>query len=237
MPAPTEAQAPRVLVVDDEKNQADAYATILRFEGFDVRTAYDGFGALTEAGQFRPDVIVLDLDLKTPGCNGLDVCRRVRGWQELADTRILMVTGWTSPDQQVEGLERGADNYLCKPVDLTVLIAHVKAQLRRVVEAPRDSFTLGDLTLDLTTREVTRSGKVVHLKPMEFKLLAYMFRHQGQLKTRDQIIQAVWDDGGATDDVLNSTIYNLRKSLEADDRPRVLHRGQGGYILREESPA
>lgn len=221
----------RILVVEDEHEIAEFVATELRFGGFEVLVEHDGPRGLAAARAERPDLVLLDWML--PGLDGLEVCRRLR---QTSDVPIIMLTARSETRDKVDGLNAGANDYLPKPFDLDELLARVNAQLRAHRPQPRTRFALGDLSLDVETREVWRGDRRVELTPKEFELLKYLLQHPRQVMTRDQILEAVWGyDFGGEDNVLEVYIRYVRNKIERDDSPKLVHTVRGvGYVLRED---
>ncbi len=220
----------RVLVVDDDPAVRSAIARALRVD-YEVGEAVDGADALAQHTSSPADAIVLDLLM--PEIGGLDVCRSLR--QRADPVPILVVTARDAVDDRVEGLDAGADDYLVKPFAVEELRARVRALLRRT-GAGNDAVQFGDLTLDVTTREVHRGERRLQLTRTEFNLLELFMRNPRQVLTRSQIYERVWGyDFGATSNALWVYIGYLRRKLEEGGEPRLLHTVRGvGYALREE---
>ena len=219
---------PKVLIVEDDPTLLETLEYSLKRQGYEVYTAADGRVALEIARQERPDALVLDVML--PGLDGFEVCRILR--REMS-VPILMLTARADEVDKIVGLEVGADDYLTKPFSMRELVARVKALLRRVrlireelsVErvgsgaagTPGEILTFGDLTIDLTRREVTRQGELLHLKPKEYDLLVFLARNRGIVLSRDLILERVWgwdyDGGSRTVDV---HVRWLREKIELD---------------------
>lgn len=237
---------PRVLVVDDEPAIRNTLSTILPGVGLDVDTALDGETALQKARETRYDLIILDLRL--PGLDGVEVCRRLRKQSQLP---ILMLTGLGEEMDKVLGLEAGADDYLTKPFGGMELLARVRALLRRApvgagapsrqfeVAGPQEPLTarvrVGDLEIDLIERKVSMSGHSVKLSHREFELLSFLARHPGQAFPSAHLLKKVWgyEDTGDTRTVLVHVRW-LRQKLEEDpSAPRLIETVRGsGYRLR-----
>jgi len=203
-----------ILIVDDEPKIVRLARDYLEKNGFRVLTAGDGIEALAVARRDKPDLIVLDLML--PGMDGLDVCRILR---RESDVPIIMLTARVEEADQLIGLEIGADDYINKPFSPRALVARVRALLRRVQGGLRqpDILRNGALEVDLTGHRVSLAGKEIHLTPNEFKLLAVLARHPGQILSRVQLVEAI--HGIAYDGVdrsVDSHIKNLRRKLEED---------------------
>jgi DNA-binding response OmpR family regulator len=219
----------RVLVVEDDDDIAQVLQRSLRMEGYDVRTAGDGVSALDEAHAFLPDLVILDLGL--PKMDGIDVAKTLR---EGDDVPILMLTARDALDSRVEGLDAGADDYLVKPFERQELLARLRALLRR--RPPRGSAPLvvGDLQLNPDTHEVERAGRSIELTQREFELLEYLMRNERIVISRQRLLDEVWGyDPFSTTNTIEVFVSNLRRKLEADGEPRLLHTIRGaGYVLR-----
>jgi two-component system response regulator MprA len=219
----------RVLVVEDDPDIGDVVRRSLRREGYDVRLASDGGEALDEAAVFEPDAVVLDLGL--PKVDGIEVSRRLRAD---GDVPILMLTARDSVDSRVEGLDSGADDYLVKPFDLQELLARLRALLRRRPPRGSASLIVGDLKLNPATHEATRGDRVLELTAREFELLEFMMRNERLVVSRDKLLEEVWGYAPFSEtNTVDVFVSNLRRKLEAEDEPRVLHTVRGaGYVMR-----
>jgi two-component system OmpR family response regulator len=222
-------EAARVLVVDDEENISYVVATALRLEGFAVRTEETGRAAIATVGEFRPDLMVLDVML--PDLDGFEVCRRLRDGGE--DVPIIFLTARDETDDRVRGLTIGADDYLTKPFSIEELIARVRIVLRRVGHVHQaEALAVADLLLNDDTHVVTRGGVPVELSPTEFNLLRYLLQNQGRVMSRNRILDHVWDydfDGEST--VVETFISSLRRKLNAHG-PQLIHTVRGvGYRI------
>src|SRR5580692_4615512 len=163
----------RVLVVDDEPSLAELLSSVLRYEGWEIRTAADGSTAVREAREFRPDAIVLDIML--PDFDGLEVMRRVRA--ALPNVCVLFLTARDSVQDRVSGITAGGDDYVTKPFSLEEVLARLRGLLRRANLAKTSSegaLTVADLTMDEDAREVRRGGELIDLTATEFELLRFM---------------------------------------------------------------
>ncbi|MEM1368077.1 MAG: response regulator transcription factor, partial [Cyanobacteria bacterium P01_H01_bin.15] len=178
----------KILVVEDEDKLAEFIKLELKYEGYEVSVALDGFSGLTAAREQKPDLIVLDWML--PGISGPEICRRLR---ETGDkVPIVLLTAKDEISDRVAGLDAGADDYLVKPFSIEELLARLRAQLRRNVTEDSDQLVFADLRLHRTTREVTRGERSIELTAKEFDLLEYLMSHPRQVLTRDQILETVW---------------------------------------------
>jgi len=223
------SRAPRVLVVEDDDDIAQALQRSLRLEGYDVRIAGDGEAALTVADSFVPDLVVLDLGL--PTLDGIEVARRLRASD---DVPILMLTARDALESRVEGLDSGADDYLVKPFERQELLARLRALLRRRPPRGSASVVVGDLSLNPDTHQVRRGERPVDLTQREFELLEYFMRNERIVVPRQRLLEDVWGyDPFATTNTIEVFVSNLRRKLEADGEPRLLHTIRGaGYVLR-----
>jgi two-component system response regulator MprA len=222
----------RLLVVDDDPDVRDSLGRALRCAGYAVTTAVHGADALDLLGRRPVDLIVLDVLM--PIVDGLDACRRLR---ERGDaTPVLVLTARDTIDDRVAGLEAGADDYLVKPFALRELQARVRALLRRS-QSRRDVLGYADLTLDATTRKVTRDGQEIALTRIEFGLLELLLRNAEQVLSYDVILERVWGYGEApASNALTVFVGFLRRKLEDGGRSRLLHNVRGvGYVIRAES--
>jgi DNA-binding response OmpR family regulator len=212
----------RILVVEDEPMVAEVVTRYLERDGYAVRRAEGGREALQAFGDFQPDLVVLDLML--PGIDGLEVCRRLRAE---AQTPIIMLTARGEEIDKLLGLELGADDYVTKPFSPPELVARVKAVLRRtgrVIVPEGDVLRFGDLRINRRGRTVADRRGSLDLTAREFDLLVHLASHPGQVFTREQLLDTVWDYEFAGDtSTVTVHIRRLREKLEADAaRPRYL---------------
>lgn len=205
----------RILVVDDEEDILELIRYNLAREGYEVVTVLTGEDALEATRSQQPDLIVLDLML--PGMDGLDVCKALRRHQKTADIPIVMVTAKGEEPDIVAGLELGADDYIAKPFSPRVLVARVRAVLRRRGKEPPaedDVLRVHDLVIHPGRHEVLRGGKPVELTNSEFRILHFLARRPGWVFTRYQIIDAVHgDDYPVTDRSVDVQIASVRRKL------------------------
>ncbi len=212
------ADAPLVLVVDDEASYRDALSVALSAEGFRVETAADGVEAIEKFERSRPALILLDVML--PRVSGIDVCRQIRSTSRVP---IIMVTAKGSEIDAVVGLEVGADDYVAKPFRLRELVARVRAALRRGHPAEADDLeredvvVVGDVTVDVARHEVTVRGRLVALPLKEFELLEILMLNAGRVLTRDVLIDRIWGPNYFGDTkTLDVHIKRLRAKIEDD---------------------
>ena len=227
----------KVLVVDDEPALVSTISYSLRKEGYDVLTAGDGERALALARRERPDLVVLDLML--PRLNGLEVCRQLRQMPapQVRSVPIIMLTAKGEEVDKVVGLELGADDYVTKPFSMRELMARVKAMLRRAqsenAEPPDEApVALGNVVVDSSQRRVMRDGREIALKPREFELLRFFATHPGQVFSREQLLNLVWELGYVGDQrTVDVHVRWLREKIEDDpSKPRLIETVRGvGY--------
>ncbi|CAM5447330.1 MULTISPECIES: response regulator transcription factor [Streptomyces] len=238
-PADADRDPQRILIVDDEPAVREALQRSLAFEGYGTEVAVDGADALEKAAAYRPDLVVLDIQM--PRMDGLTAARRIRAGGDT--TPILMLTARDTVGDRVTGLDAGADDYLVKPFELDELFARVRALLRRSSYAAAGAgradddevLTFADLRMNLATREVFRGGRPVELTRTEFTLLEMFLTHPRQVLTREQILKAVWGfDFEPSSNSLDVYVMYLRRKTEAGGEPRLVHTVRGvGYVLRQ----
>jgi two-component system OmpR family response regulator len=225
----------RVLVVDDEPSLAELLASVLRYEGWEIRTASDGSGAVREAREFRPDAVVLDIML--PDFGGLEVLRRVRA--ELPHVCVLFLTARDAVEDRVAGITAGGDDYVTKPFSLEEVLARLRGLLRRagITRARGETgLVVGDLAMDEEAREVRRGGELIELTATEFELLRFLMRNPRRVLSKAQILDRVWNyDFGGQAHVVELYISYLRKKIDSGREP-LIHTVRGvGYVLKPAS--
>ncbi|MEV7090277.1 response regulator transcription factor [Streptomyces sp. NPDC093085] len=226
----------RVLVVDDEASLTELLSMALRYEGWEVRSAGDGAGAVRSAREFRPDAVVLDIML--PDMDGLAVLGRLR--RELPQVPVLFLTAKDSVEDRIAGLTAGGDDYVTKPFSLEEVVARLRGLIRRSGAAAVRSESLlvvGDLTLDEDSHDVTRDGHSIHLTATEFELLRYLMRNPRRVLSKAQILDRVWSyDFGGQANVVELYISYLRRKIDAG-RPPMIHTRRGaGYLIKPGEP-
>jgi two-component system response regulator MprA len=233
------AHPPAILIVEDEPAISGFIRRGLIFEGYAAESVADGRSALERLRDQRPDLLILDLML--PEVDGMEICRRLRAAEAVEGgppLPILMLTARDSVQDRVLGLEAGADDYLIKPFAFEELLARVKALLRRsAAQHAQESGPLllfDDLVVDPGSRTVRRGDRAIELTTREFDLLSLFLHHQNQVLPRATIMSRVWgDDFFGDSNVLEVTIGNLRRELEANGEPRLIQTVRGaGYVLR-----
>ncbi len=223
--------AEHILVIEDEQKIADFLRRGLTYEGFKVEVCLDGESGLKAARDTPPDFVILDWML--PGLDGLEVCRRLRAGGAVP---ILMLTAKDSVADRVKGLDSGADDYVVKPFAFEELMARVRALLRRSHATEETVLRFADLTLNVSTREVTRGARKIGLTTKEFDLLHFFMRHPRQVMTREMLYDRIWGyDFGGESNILEVYVRYLRSKLETAGEPRLIQTIRGvGYALREE---
>jgi len=227
-----ETGKPRILVVEDEDALAVAIGDELEAEGYEVTIVSDGVEAEKAGLARRHDLVLLDLML--PRKDGFAVCRSLRAAG--VTTPIIALTARATEADKVLGLELGADDYVTKPYSPRELVARIRAALRRANQTPgaADVFDHGDLHVDFRRYEATRGGRPLSLTPTEFRLLASLARHRGEVVPVDRLIEEAWGtDVFLTDRVVYTHINNLRGKVETDPaHPRLIAGVRGvGYRL------
>jgi two-component system response regulator MprA len=216
------------LVVEDEPRLARALQVALADESYVVDVAGDGEAALWFAASGQHDAVLLDLRL--PGLNGLEVCRRLRRRGFAAP--ILMLTACDTTADVVAGLDAGGDDYLTKPFELQELLARLRALLRRGSAGQTAVLRLADLEIDPAARSAARAGQTLTLTNMEYRLLEFLAQHAGRVQSRERIAAALWHgDSGPDSNVLEVLVSALRRKLN-DHAGRLLQTRRGiGYVL------
>jgi heavy metal response regulator len=220
-----------ILVVEDEKKVASFIQRGLEAEGYSVETVHDGETGLARALRGGIDVVVLDVTL--PVRDGFSLLRELRLRKSTAP--VLLLTARSTLDDKVLGLDLGADDYLTKPFEFAELLARVRALLRRGTPASPPRLAMADLTLDPSTREVARAGKRIELTAREHALLEFFLRNPGRVLSRAVIAQHVWGVSFDTfTNVIDVYVNYLRRKIDADFEPKLLHTVRGaGYVMRE----
>jgi len=213
-----------ILVVDDDAPIRRMLDRALSAEGYDVQTAADGGSALASVERSAPDLVVLDVAMD--GLDGLAVCRRLRA--KGLSLPVLLLTARDSVPDRVSGLDAGADDYLVKPFSTDELLARVRALLRRG-RSPEGTLAFGELSFDISTREIRRGDELLPLSGREAALLELLLRNARRVVTREQAIAAIWG-GAATANVVDRYVSNLRKKL-GDSVGIETIRGVG-FVLR-----
>ena len=222
----------RVLVVDDEVNIAELISMALRYEGWEVAAAHTGTKAVSLARELEPDAVVLDMML--PDFDGLEVMRRMRGFDP--SVPVLFLTARDAVEDRVSGLTAGGDDYVTKPFSLEEVIARLRSLMRRSgaqQAATSAVLAVGDLTLDEDSHEVVRAGHEIALTATEFELLRFLMRNPRRVLSKAQILDRVWNyDFGGQANVVELYISYLRKKVDAGREPMIHTMRGAGYVLK-----
>jgi DNA-binding response OmpR family regulator len=219
----------RVLVVEDDTSLADALSGGLRAEGFGVDVAGNGVDAVWRASEYDYDAVVLDIML--PGLSGYEVLKRMRSdgiW-----TPVLMLTAKDGEYDEADALDLGADDYLTKPFSFVVLLAHLRALIRRGGPERPAVLTCGELSLDPATRECAHAGREIRLTARESAVLEYLMRHCGQVVSKSQLLAHVWDEQFHGDpNIVEVYVLRIRRKIEQSPGDVALQTLRGaGYRL------
>jgi DNA-binding response OmpR family regulator len=226
----------RVLVIEDERDLADSLVEGLRRAGYAVDVAYDGDDARIKATVYPYDLVTLDLNL--PGADGRELCRQLRTSERhdgAPPPRILVLTARDALDERIGSLDDGADDYVVKPVELTELLARVRALMRRPGAESGAVLRVGDLELDSARLLARRRNRELELTPKEFALLRYLMAHPGEVFSEGHLLTHVWDENANPySKTVRVTVMNLRRKLAAAGGEQPIETVVGaGYKLRE----
>ena len=221
----------RALVVDDETSLAELVGMGLRMLGWNVHTAPDGLRAVADAREFRPDVLVLDIMM--PGLDGLEALKRIRTFSP--QVPALFLTAKDAVQDRISGLATGGDDYVTKPFSMEELMLRLHRLVQRSGAAASDSAELvvGDLVMNLETREVSRDSEQITLTHTQWELLRYLMENPKRVLSKTQILANVWKyDFGGQANIVELYISYLRKKIDAG-RPPMIHTVRGvGYVLK-----
>lgn len=223
----------KILIVEDEPHIAALISRTLQEAGYETYLALDGKMAITLFDMLHPHMVITDLVM--PQMGGQELCEQIRGRK--SQVPIMMLTALNSTEDVVQGLDAGADDYMAKPFRVPELLARVRALLRRAEqEEPHTTVSnLADLVLDHDTKEVFRNNQPIKLSATEFRLLEFLFRHKGRLKTRMEILEEVWGlSFNPQTNVVDVYINYLRNKIDKPFEKKLLHTHIGlGYTLKE----
>ena len=221
----------RILVVEDEKHLNRIISEAIEDEGYSVDSCFNGLEALDHLECAQYDVIVLDIMM--PKMDGLELVRRLRGRGD--STPVLFLTARDAVADRIEGLESGADYYLTKPFDFKELMAVIRVMTRKYTGNRSNVYTVADLSLDSSTKTVTRAGKNIELTAKEFSLLEYMMRNKEVVLSREMIENNLWNydyEGGTN--VVDVYVGYLRKKMDTGFSQKLIHTVWGvGWVLKE----
>ena len=222
----------RILIVEDDKVIASFVKKGLKEAGYAVDHAPNGEDGLHLALKEPYDLAIIDVML--PGLDGLSLISEMRKHEK--DMPVIILSAKRSVEDRVRGLETGSDDYLVKPFAFTELLARIQALLRRTSHAPDATrLIVADLTMDLLTRDVTRSGSKIYLQPKEFSLLEYLMRNAGRVVSKTMIMEHVWDyNFDPQTNVVETRVSKLRDKVDKDFEKKLIHTFRGaGYVLKE----
>jgi len=224
----------RILIIEDDSKLANALVEGIIAQGYEVEAAATGEEGFFLVHRFRPELIVLDVNL--PKRSGLEILSQIRA--QAIDVRVLILTSQNSTGERVDGLNAGADDYLGKPFSFPELFARIKALLRRKQSLVSSTpVEIADLSLDTNTRSAQRSGSVLELTTREFDLLLYLAEHRNQTVSREMLARDVWQETSRftpIDNVIDVQMTRLRRKVDDPFAVKLLHTIRGiGFILRE----
>jgi len=218
----------RLLVVEDDLKLARALERGLQREGYAVDLADTGDDALSQASENDYDAVVLDVML--PGRDGFSVCRAMRTNERWAP--VLMLTARDQVSDRIRGLDAGADDYLVKPFDFGELLARLRALIRRGPSERAPVIEVGDLRIDPAARRVTRNGREIELTVREFALLRFLAQRAGEVVSREQLLEHVWDTNEGSTNVVDVYVGYLRNKVERPFRTTLIRTVRGvGFML------
>ena len=224
----------RILLVEDDHKIASFIVKGLKAEGFAVDHAADGEDGLHMAVTAPYDAAVVDIML--PKIDGLTLVERMR--QDKLKTPVIILSAKGSVEDRVKGLQAGGDDYLTKPFAFSELLARIQALIRRSSDQTEPTrLVVGEIAMDLITREVVRAGKKIDLQPLEFSLLEYLMRNAGRVVSKTMIMEHVWDYYfDPQTNVVESRIYKLREKIDKNFPTKMIHTVRGvGYVLKQET--
>ena len=211
----------KILVVEDDKDLISLIKFNLKSEGFKVLLSPNGEDGLFTAKEEKPDLILLDWML--PILSGIEVLQRLKNNKDTKSIPVIFITAKGEENDKIRGLNSGADDYIVKPFSTKELIARIKANLRRGKLIPDDKIVCSDIEIDLVSKRVKRQNKIIHLGPIEFRLLHYLCKNQGRVFSRDQLLDNVWgNDVYVEQRTVDVHIRRLRKALNINNLPNII---------------
>ena len=211
----------KILVVEDDKDLISLIKFNLKSEGFNVLLSPNGEDGLFTAKEEKPDLILLDWML--PILSGIEVLQRLKNNKDTKSIPVIFITSKGEENDKIRGLNSGADDYIVKPFSTKELIARIKANLRRGKLIPDDKIVCSDIEIDLVSKRVKRQNKIIHLGPIEFRLLHYLCKNQGRVFSRDQLLDNVWgNDVYVEQRTVDVHIRRLRKALNINNLPNII---------------
>lgn len=225
----------RILLVEDEKKIADSLKKGLSEQNYTVEVAYNGDEGRKLFENHHFDLVILDINL--PGMSGFALCKKIRNRNP--SVPVVMLTALSATDDKIEGFDAGADDYIVKPFDFKELLVRIRALLKRIYQniPVGNILKVGDLVINLDSKEVSRGGNGISLTAKEFQLLEYLVRNRNKVVSRADIALNVWDiDFDTKTNVIDVYVNFLRKKLDNDFEKKIIHTQVGvGYILKVSS--
>jgi len=226
----------KILLVEDEKKIAETLRKGLSEQQYEVEVAYDGLIGKKMLDANHYDLVILDINL--PLMNGYELARHIRRTNE--QILVVMLTAMNTTEDKIEGFEAGADDYIVKPFDFQELLVRIRALLKRLHHLPgpgANMLKVGDLVMNLDSKEVSREGKMIPLTAKEFQLLEYFIRNKNKVVSRIDIAMNVWDiDFDTKTNVIDVYVNFLRKKIDKDFSSKLIYTQVGmGYVLKEHS--
>jgi two-component system copper resistance phosphate regulon response regulator CusR len=224
----------KILLVEDERKIAETLRKGLTEQHYEVHTAYDGAAGKKLFSTNTYDLAILDINL--PLINGYELARHIRAYNE--QILVIMLTAMNTTEDKIEGFDAGADDYIVKPFDFQELLVRIRALLKRLHQQPGPGLNIlkvGDLVMNLDSKEVSREGKAIPLTAKEFQLLEYLIRNKNKVVSRIDIAMNVWDiDFDTKTNVIDVYVNFLRKKIEKDFSSKLIYTQVGmGYVLKE----
>lgn len=223
----------RILIVEDERKIADSLKKGLEENQYHVEVAYDGLMGKKLFNTYTFDLAILDVNL--PGMNGYDLCKEIRSRNQ--QVPVIMLTALNALDDKIEGFDAGADDYIVKPFDFKELLVRIRALMKRLRQnvPVGNVLQVGDLIMNLDSKEVVRDNKPITLTAKEFQLLEYLVKNKNRVVSRADIALNVWDiDFDTKTNVIDVYVTFLRKKLDRDFPNKLIHTQVGmGYILKD----
>jgi two-component system copper resistance phosphate regulon response regulator CusR len=224
----------KILLVEDERKIAETLRKGLTEQHYEVHTAYDGAAGKKLFSTNTYDLAILDINL--PLINGYELARHIRAHNE--QILVIMLTAMNTTEDKIEGFDAGADDYIVKPFDFQELLVRIRALLKRLHQQPGPGLNIlkvGDLIMNLDSKEVSREGKAIPLTAKEFQLLEYLIRNKNKVVSRIDIAMNVWDiDFDTKTNVIDVYVNFLRKKIEKDFSSKLIYTQVGmGYVLKE----
>lgn len=222
----------RILIAEDERDLNEIMRKKFKSDGYVVDCVFDGQEALDYIESASYDAVVMDIMM--PKVSGLDVLRTIRASGN--NTPVLLLTALDAISDKVVGLDAGANDYVVKPFSFDELYARLRAVTRKLDGATNSVYTVADLSVDMASRTVKRSGEEIHLSTKEFALLEYLIRHKNKVVSHEMIENSLWDfdyDGGSN--AISVYIRYLRKKIDDNFEPKLIHTVRGiGYMIKED---